>query len=218
MNEIDINNRRHFLKQIAAMAPAVPLVLAGCMRSETASAQSKRPTYPSTLGGGAPCGSCIAPADICPRAFITEPNEPGDLTAISGTMYLADGKTPAAGYVLFIYQTDATGYYNKNDDPGHPRLRGWMKAGADGRYEFLTIKPAPYPHRRTPAHIHVHVYGPGFSERSIGDYWFEGDAFLTQEVIDKAAADGARPYVVSLKRDLHGILRGTRDIIIDHPK
>ena len=48
----------------------------------------------------------------------------------------SDGVTPAEGIVLYVYHTDATGYYNKDDDPYNPRLRGWMKTGKDGRYEF----------------------------------------------------------------------------------
>ena len=89
-----------------------------------------------------------------------------------------------------------------------------MKTGADGRYEFRTIKPAPYPHRTTPAHIHAHVYGPDYSERSIDDYWFEGDPFINAKELARMKDMGEIPAIVALKRDGDGVLRGVRDITL----
>jgi len=133
---------------------------------------------------------------------------------MSGTIYQPDGVTPAEGVVLFVYQTDVTGYYNQQDDASHPRLKGWMKTSADGRYEFRTIKPGAYPHRGTPAHIHAHLYSPDYSERSIEDYWFEGDPRITPQQISHAREQGETPVIVALKRGSDGVLRGVRDIRI----
>ncbi|MEY2552071.1 MAG: protocatechuate 3,4-dioxygenase, beta subunit, partial [Verrucomicrobiota bacterium] len=130
---------------------------------------NKEPNYPPTLSGGAPCGSCGAPEKLSGKTVIPPENEPGEPLVITGKVFQPDGKTPAEGMVLWVYQTDRTGYYNEKDDASHPRLKGWMKIGADGKYEFRTIRPGAYPHRTTPAHIHAHVYGPGYSERSIDD-------------------------------------------------
>jgi protocatechuate 3,4-dioxygenase beta subunit len=171
------------------------------------------PSYPSTLSGGSPCGSCIAPANLSSKTLVTSPGEAGEPLHISGTIFQPDGK-PANGIVLFIYHTDATGYYNEKDDASHPRLKGWMKTGPDGRYEFRTIKPAPYPHRTTPAHIHAHLYGPQYSERSINDYWVEGDPFITAKELARRKDEGDVPAIVSLKRDGEGVWQGVRDITI----
>ncbi len=59
----------------------------------------------------------------------------------------ADGRTPVEGARLYVYHTDAKGYYARsvNDAPHHPRIRGWMKTGADGRYEFCRSNPRPIP-------------------------------------------------------------------------
>ena len=145
---------------------------------------------------------------------MTDAGEPGEPMVISGTIYEADGKTPAKDIGLYIYHTDVTGYYNKNDDPSHPRLHGWMKTGADGRYEFRTIRPGAYPHRNEPSHIHVHVYGENLSERSIDSYWFADDPRVNDSAREKARKQGETPFEVILKRDSEGVWRGTRDITL----
>ncbi len=204
--------RRQFLFTLAALSGSVfaTFSLSGCLR--TAWAAAEKPAYPSTLSGGAPCGSCEAPADLSWKTVIPPPNEPGEPLDVSGTIYQPDGVTPAQGFVLFVYHTNVTGYYNKEDDASHPRLRGWMKSGADGRYEFRTIKPGAYPHRDTPAHIHAHLYGPRYSERSIEDYWFKGDPRITPNALARMKELGGEPVIVALERGKDGVWRGVRDI------
>jgi protocatechuate 3,4-dioxygenase beta subunit len=199
---------------ILTLALAVALAL-------TINAQvSKDPKYPSTLSGGAPCGSCHEPKELSWKTVIPPENEPGEPLIITGHVFKADGKTPAEGMVLWIYHTDRTGYYNEKDDASHPRLNGWMKIGADGKYEFRTIRPGAYPHRTTPAHIHAHLYGPGFSERSIEDYWFKDDARINDQELKKASEGRDHPFVVivDVKRGSDGIWRGERDIAIKATK
>ncbi len=145
-----------------------------------------------------------------------EPGEPGERMIMSGTIFQADGKTPAAGIVLYVYHTDATGYYSKDDDPYNPRLRGWMKTGTDGKYEFCTIKPAPYPHRTTPAHIHAQIYSDAIAEYAIDEYWFDGDRFINDEQKKLLLTGrGGSGSIVKLTKDASGILHGVRDITLD---
>ena len=185
-----------------------------------ASEPEKQPGYPPTLSGGAPCGSCSAPEKLSWKTVITAENEPGEPLVLTGKMFQPDGKTPAEGMVLWVFQTDVAGYYNEKDDASRPRLKGWMKIGADGKYEFRTIKPGAYPRRSTPAHIHAHVYGPGYSERSIEDYWFEGDPRINEKELKSAAGPEGHPFViiVPLKRDSDGVWRGVRDIKLQSVK
>ena len=180
----------------------------------------KDPKYPPTLGGGAPCGSCNEPKDLSWKTVIPPEKEPGEPLVVTGHVFKADGKTPAEGMVLWVYHTDRTGYYNEKDDASHPRLNGWMKIGADGKYEFRTIRPGAYPHRTTPAHIHAHLYGPGFSERSIEDYWFKDDPRINDEELKKASEGSDHPYVVivDVKRGSDGVWRGERDITVKPTK
>jgi protocatechuate 3,4-dioxygenase beta subunit len=179
---------------------------------------SKDPKYPSTLSGGAPCGSCNPPENLSSKTVIPPANEPGEPLIVTGKVFKADGKTPAEGMVLWVYHTDRTGYYNEKDDASHPRLKGWMKIGADGKYEFRTIRPGAYPHRSTPAHIHAHVYGPGFSERSIDDYWFKDDPRINEKELKQQADNGGHPVIVELKRGNDGVWRGERDIVLPMTK
>jgi len=175
---------------------------------------SKDPKYPATLSGGAPCGSCHEPEKLSWKTVVPPANEPGEPLVITGKVFRSDGKTPAEGMVLWVYHTDRTGYYNAQDDASHPRLNGWMKIGADGKYEFRTIRPGAYPHRTTPAHIHAHVYGPGFSERSIEDYWFKDDPRINEKELKQQADNGGHPVIVDVKRGSDGVWRGERDIVL----
>lgn len=202
--------RRQFIKHVSLLAVSFPMFpfvgLESCSKPNAILAQNN----------GAPCGACEAPSKLSWQTTITSASEPGEPLVMSGTIYQPDGVTPAEGIVLYVYHTDATGYYNERDDAFHPRLRGWMRTGRDGKYEFRTIKPAPYPHRTTPAHIHAHVYGSGYPEYWIDDYWFEGDRFITSSERAKLSGRGGFNSIISLQRDAHGVLKGTRNIKLEH--
>ena len=62
----------------------------------------------------------------------------GDAARRPGRDLQEDGKTPAPGVILYVYQTDVTGALHPRggqvQGKRHGRLRGWMKTGADGRY------------------------------------------------------------------------------------
>lgn len=186
----------------------VALIFAGLAVAQP----DKDPKYPPTLSGGAPCGSCDTPEKLSWKTVVTPENEPGVPLVITGRVLQADGKTAAEGMVLWVYQTDRTGYYNEKDDASHPRLKGWLKIGADGKYEFRTIRPGAYPHRTTPAHIHAHIYGPGYSERSIDDFWFKDDPRVNEKELKHEADNGGHPAILEVKRGSDGVWRGECDI------
>src|SRR5215470_20421912 len=99
-----------------------------------------------------------APAKIPADARVAPSGEAGAPLVISGTVYAADGVTPLAGVVVYAYHTDVNGLYRPDrrfDAP--PRLRGWARTDAAGHYSFRTIRPAPYPNQKIPAHVHFHV-------------------------------------------------------------
>ena len=111
-------------------------------------------------------------------------NEDGPKLMISGTVYKSDGKTPAPGVVLYVYQTDQTGKYRvTGNETGwakrHGSIRGWMKTNAQGQYRLYTVRPASYSKTGPPAHIHVIVKEPDKNEYWIDDFLFDDDPFLT---------------------------------------
>ena len=200
------------------MRTAVTWVLAAwAAAGSEAAGQERFPTVPS-LQGQMPCGSCRPPAAIATRATFAPESEPGERLVMSGTVFDTDGVTPAPGITIFAYHTDAKGHYNSPDDALNPRLHGWVRADKDGRYEFRTIRPAPYPQVTTPAHIHVHVYGPGRPEWFIPEYFFEGDPLIPARDRDQPARLGRFSPVVRLTRDADGIWQGQRDIRLDPPR
>ncbi len=204
-------NRRQFIKRAAFAVSALPalnvgaLVLSGCSTGADSVARA---------GGGA---GNDANNPVWRIKMVSEA-EPGEPLIISGTIYGPDGVKPLDGARLNVYHTDARGYYSDQDGNGRepqPRLKGWMKTNADGRYEFRTIKAAPYPGGGNPAHIHASLSAPGFAESRVEEYWFEGDRYITAEMRSRLKGAGAFSPILTLRKDGAGVWRGTRDFKLE---
>jgi protocatechuate 3,4-dioxygenase, beta subunit len=131
----------------------------------------------------------LRPRTLSSRARIAPIGEPGTPLVISGHLFQADGRTPAAGYTVFAYHTDAQGIYDLPSHGPHSwRLKGWALTDAEGRFEFTTIRPAPYPRRTEAAHVHVTFEGPDLPRRSAG-IQFADDPLVTRE--DRALSSKA---------------------------
>ena len=130
------------------------------------------------------------PRVLSARSRIAPAGEPGAPLVIHGQVIRADGRTPALDMIVFAYHTDATGRYDVPSAAPHSwRLRGWVKTGADGRFEFTTMRPAPYPNRNTAAHVHLTVEGPGVARQSSA-LMFEGDPLLTAAEREESSRAG----------------------------
>lgn len=125
------------------------------------------------------------PAKIPTVARIAPANEPGTPLVIHGRVMLADGVTPAAGVVVFAYQTDRGGIYS-NRGAHEWRLRGWAKTDERGRFEFRTIRPGSYPNSRIPAHVHFSIEGPGVPRRWTDELRFADDPYLGARDVQSA--------------------------------
>lgn len=93
--------------------------------------------------------------------------------------------------LIEVWQANAGGRYRHRKDgylaPLDPNFGGCgrMVTDADGRYEFRTVKPGPYPWPNgvndwRPSHIHFSLFGSGFAQRLISQMYFEGDPLIWQ--------------------------------------
>ncbi|MBA4054582.1 MAG: intradiol ring-cleavage dioxygenase [Marivirga sp.] len=142
----------------------------------------------------------------------------GPKLEVSGTIYQRDGKTPAENIILYIYHTDRTGEYpTKGTETGwakrHGYIRGWIKTDSHGKYKFLTLRPAAYPGRRNPEHIHATVKEPGLTEYWIDEYLFDDDPILNTEERTRQKKRGGSG-IVKLTKNSNGIMVAHRDIIL----
>ena len=178
------------------------------------------PRSPKRVGGG--CEGCELmyegmPKELGWQTSIAGENEPGEPLEMRGVIYQSDGKTPAPDVILYVYHTDAKGYYSPA--PGqahglrHGHLRGWMKTDRQGRYRFRTIRPAPYPNGRIPAHIHPIVKEPRRNEYYIDEYLFGDDPLVTRKERGRMENRGGSG-IVDVTRNKEGVWVGHRDIIL----
>jgi protocatechuate 3,4-dioxygenase, beta subunit len=202
---------------------AIPLLLLiatkGCTQSSGGPATSPQ----KTMVGG-PCEGCEAIHES-PVAFekmenmvwLPDWNDKGPKLAVNGVVYKADGKTPAPNVILYIYHTDQTGRYpTKGDEKGwakrHGYLRGWMRTNEKGEYKFFTLRPAPYPGAKIPAHIHIIVKEPGINEYYIDDYLFDNDPYLTPEERKKQPKRGGNGILTF--KEGGSMVKSQRDIYL----
>ena len=212
---------RRFVLSMLASAPLLSC-LGGC-GSAGASGQRRQPEgAPSRSVPG--CEGCEAvwerrPGDLLPAITLASPDERGEPLRVEGTIYHSDGRTPASNVVLYVHHTNAQGRYADGSDESewsrrHGRLRGWLRTGKDGTYKVHTIKPAPYPGRTNPAHIHMFVLEPDKRD----PYWIDDVVFDGEFGVDaryrSARANQGGSGIVRLQRMPDGILRAARDIVL----
>jgi protocatechuate 3,4-dioxygenase beta subunit len=161
---------------------------------------------------------CSDVSDTSSIVTLAPADEPGQRLIITGTVYKSDGKTPLAGAVIYAYQTDASGVYSRGTNSSrNPRLKGWLKTRADGRYEIRTIKPGSYPGSRNPAHIHASITAPGRKEQWIDEFLFDGDPFLKKDDFEKFGNKGKFSSILKVQMGKGGVLQAVRDITVDVP-
>lgn len=104
---------------------------------------------------------------------------------------LDESARPVSGALIEIWQANAGGRYRHKKDgylaPLDPNFGGCGRtiSDAQGRYEFLTVRPGAYPWPNgvndwRPMHIHFSVFGSGFGQRLITQMYFEGDPLIAR--------------------------------------
>jgi protocatechuate 3,4-dioxygenase beta subunit len=172
---------------------------------------------------GGPCEGCEAvfeglPQSISSKSRIAPANEAGEPMLITGRVLARDGK-PKANVIVYAYHTDAHGIYPRPvkslgaASARHGRLRGWALSDDEGRYSFETIRPASYPSRDIPAHVHMHVIERGCATYYIADILFTDDPLLNPSERARHDSGRAGSGVTTPTRDpATGVWKVARDI------
>ena len=132
----------------------------------------------------------------------------GERIIVTGRV-IDENARPVANTLVEIWQCNAAGRYlhdgDRHDAPLDPNFtgNGRVLTDADGRYQFVTIKPGAYPWRNhhnawRPAHIHFALLGPSFGTRLVTQMYFPGDPLLAFDPIFQGTPDEkARNRLVS---------------------
>jgi protocatechuate 3,4-dioxygenase beta subunit len=157
-----------------------------------------------------------AAASLSSKARIAPAGEPGEPLVISGQVFDADGLRPAANIVVYAYHTDIKGLYTPSGAARPPRLRGWARTDAEGRYEFRTIRPAPYPGDGPPAHVHFYLSGPSQPRQEAEELVFVGDPKISSGMAERSRRAGRFGGVRPITRGADGAWHCTFDMRL-HP-
>jgi catechol 1,2-dioxygenase len=158
-------------------------------------------------------------------SIIVNDDDPGPRLYVSGTVRSIDGK-PIAGATVDVWQTASNRLYPQQDPEQDPNnLRGIFTTDAEGRYNFLTVRPVDYPvptdgpvgafltasgrHPMRAAHTHFIVGAPGF-------YYVTTHLFDSKsQYLDSDAVFGVRDsLIVDFTQNPDGTLATTFDITL----
>lgn len=151
MNAHSRNSRRRFLIAGAAVTTGLALNL-----RKSAEAQSLLPTSECKDGDEPTIRQTEGPfykPRSPQRGDLREPGARGQPVELTGVV-LTRSCRPVAGALIDLWHADTQGDY---DNKGF-RYRGHVFADGEGRFRFLTIKPAIYSGRTR--HYHVKVQAP----------------------------------------------------------
>ena len=123
----------------------------------------------------------------------------GERMYVTGRVLDENGR-PIPEALIEIWQANAAGRYrhatDNHDAPLDPNFTGCGRVltDAEGRYRFKTIKPGAYPWRNhynawRPAHIHLSIFGRGFMQRLVTQFYFPGDPLLTYDPMYMSVPD-----------------------------
>jgi len=132
----------------------------------------------------------------------------GERIIVKGRL-LDEAGRPIPHSLVEIWQCNAAGRYihvvDQHPAPLDPNFTGAGRTltDADGRYQFVTIKPGAYPWRNhpnawRPAHIHFSLFGASFRTRLVTQMYFPGDPLMLHDPMVQSVRDErARERLVS---------------------
>jgi catechol 1,2-dioxygenase len=156
---------------------------------------------------------------------IIETEDAGQRLRVSGHVRSQNG-TPIQGATLEIWETASNGFYPVQDEHQDPQnLRGTLTSDENGYYEFLTVRPVPYPvpvdgpvgdmmratgrHPMRAAHIHFVVNAQG--HYPVQTHVFDSES----DYLDSDAVFGVRDsLILNFKDQPDGSLTTTFDVTL----
>jgi protocatechuate 3,4-dioxygenase, beta subunit len=145
-------------------------------------------------------------AEVDPDADLTRNaggarNAIGERIIVTGTVRDRAGD-PVPRALIEIWQANAAGRYvhdqDRHDAPLDPNFTGTGTCMTDaaGTYRFVTVRPGAYPwgnhpNAWRPAHVHLSIFGPSFSERLVTQMYFPGDPLLELDPVFNSVPDPA---------------------------
>jgi len=173
-------------------APAKPLIIA--------------PHTLSELTGPVYGHEAVQPGD----ADLTKQHkgEPlGERIIVFGRVLDEDAK-PVPNTLVELWQCNAAGRYvhmvDQHAAPLDPNFTGAGRTvtDAEGRYQFLTVKPGAYPwgnhdNAWRPAHIHFSLFGHSFLSRLVTQMYFPNDPLIPYDPIYAAIPQESRERLIS---------------------
>jgi protocatechuate 3,4-dioxygenase, beta subunit len=131
----------------------------------------------------------------------------GERILVHGRVLDEDGK-PVTNTLVELWQCNAAGRYTHIVDqhaaPLDPNFTGAGRAvtDANGRYEFLTIKPGAYPwgnhdNAWRPAHIHFSLFGHSFMSRLVTQMYFPNDPLIPFDPVYDSVPPESRARMIS---------------------
>ena len=177
-------------KTSVARSPSLPLI--------------SFPTSPSEESGPVFGHDLIGPLDAdlihnFARASGSDGSAIGPRIVVHGRV-VDELKRPVPNCLIEVWQANAGGRYRHRSEtylaPLDPNFGGCGRCMTDGegRYEFRTVQPGPYPWPNgmndwRPAHIHFSVFGHAFAQRLVTQMYFEGDPLIARCPIVGGIAD-----------------------------
>jgi protocatechuate 3,4-dioxygenase beta subunit len=132
----------------------------------------------------------------------------GERIIVFGHVFDTSGR-PLRDTLVEVWQANAAGRYRHAWDRWPAELdpnfsgAGRTVTDADGRYQFVTIKPGPYPwgnhpNAWRPSHIHFSLLGRAFVQRLVTQMYFPGDPLFEHDPIFNSVRDpAARERMIS---------------------
>ncbi|MFD2823544.1 hypothetical protein ACFS5M_07680 [Lacinutrix iliipiscaria] len=134
---------------------------------------------------------------------------------LTGTIYHADGVTPAKDVVLYIYQPNEDGNYEMIEENDVRRVHhsASIKTDADGKYTFYTFIPGTVHRSGDLRHIHPVIKVLDAIEYDLNNFYFDNDPLLTKFRRKRLIKKGRGASILKLEKK-EDFFVTNRDIIL----